>query len=72
MARPLEIVAREVAEMAVSTAQCAGYDISARRAVFFRSDLMSLETDILIWLQDHMSPEESELPSIADVRGILK
>lgn len=72
MPRSLESIAREAAEMVVSTAQCAGYDIPDRRAIFFRSDLMSLENDIAIWLQDHMSPEEPGLPSPDDVRGILK
>lgn len=57
MPRSLEEIARETAEMVVSTAQCAGYDTLARRALFYRSDVMKLEDEILIWLQNHMALE---------------
>lgn len=43
MPRSLEAIAKEIAEQAVSTAQCAGYDIPDRRAVFYRSDVGKLE-----------------------------
>lgn len=54
MARSLDSIARFIADRAVSEAEAAGYQFNPGRAMFYRSDLMSLENGITIWLQDHM------------------
>lgn len=56
MRRSLDQVAEEIAQIAVSTAQCAGYEPLPNRAAFFRSDMMELEGEILHWLINHMLP----------------
>jgi hypothetical protein len=63
MARDLYDVAKEVAGGAVSSAQCAGYEISENRALFFRSDLSNLADAIHQWLEDHMVVEQPETES---------
>jgi hypothetical protein len=57
MARDLYEIARECAENVISTAQCAGYDIRANRALFFRGDVGNLADTITDWLQAHMKME---------------
>ena len=60
MPRSLEAIARDLAERAVHEAERAGYGLAGTRATFFRSDLMKLEGEILIWLQEHMVPEPAD------------
>lgn len=57
MPRDLHEIAKEAADDVVSTAQCAGYEINARRVLFYRSDLGSLQDAIHNWLSDHMEPK---------------
>ena len=50
-------IAKECAGDVVSTAQCAGYEVNGRRAVFFRSDIGDLADVIFQWLEAHMEIE---------------
>jgi len=62
MARPLYEIAREIAEEAVTTARCAGYEIKQERDPFTRSDVLDLADAISDWLDRHMRPERAPLP----------
>jgi len=62
--RSLDQIAQEIAQEAVATARCAGYEPLPNRAVFFRSDLMELEGEILHWLVNHMRPEGTKANSL--------
>jgi hypothetical protein len=54
--RDLYEVAKDAASAVVSDAQCAGYDISTRRELFFASDRGNLADAIYAWLEAHMEP----------------
>ena len=52
----LDEVAQQVAAAAISAAERAGYETLPDRGVFFRSDMMEFEGEILHWLINHMRP----------------
>lgn len=56
MVRSIDEIAKEIAQDAVSVAQCAGYEPRPDRDLFFRSDMGLLEDRIWVWLNDHMQP----------------
>jgi hypothetical protein len=55
--RELHAVAKEIAEAAICTARCAGYEIKPERDVFSYSDMLDLADTIAYWLERHMRPE---------------
>jgi len=57
MARDIYDIAKEIAQEAVSIAQCAGYEVKPERDLFFRSDVSNLADDIADWLERHMRVE---------------
>lgn len=57
MAREIYEIAREIADDALATAHCAGYEVRPERDLFIRSDVSNLADAIADWLERHMRPE---------------
>jgi hypothetical protein len=51
-------IAREIAEEAVATVRCAGYEIKPARAPFFRGDVSNLAYAITDWVEQYMQAAE--------------